>query len=86
MGLPEEVLLVVQEHEQERTIETLKTLSDVLFVANRLANVEHGWRDPALGELTDPSLLGQLFDAEALSTLLAESAEDVASLKSALAT
>jgi HD-like signal output (HDOD) protein len=86
MGLPEEVLLIVQEHEQERTIETLKTLSDVLFVANRLANVQHGWRDPGLCELPDPNVLGQLFDAEALSTLLAESAEDVASLKSALAT
>ena len=86
MGLPEEVLRVVQEHEQERTIETLKTLSDVLFVANRLANVEHGWRDPGLCELPDPTILGQLFDGEALSTMLAESAEDVASLKSALAT
>jgi putative nucleotidyltransferase with HDIG domain len=86
MGLPEEVLRVVQEHEQERTIETLKTLSDVLFVANRLANVEHGWRDPALCELPAPTVLGQLFDGEALSAMLAESAEDVASLKSALAT
>ena len=86
MGLPEEVLLVVQEHEQERTIETLKTLSDVLFVANRLANLQHGWRDPGLCELPDPAILSQLFDADALSTLLAESAEDVASLKSALAT
>jgi len=86
MGLPEEVLRVVQEHEQERTIETLKTLSDVLFVANRLANVEHGWREPGLCELPAPTVLDQLFDGEALSAMLAESAEDVASLKSALAT
>ncbi|MEF8699721.1 MAG: HDOD domain-containing protein [Candidatus Accumulibacter sp. UW25] len=86
MGLPEEVLVVVQEHEQERTMERATTLADILFVANRLANVDHGWRDPALSEPFDDAILRQLFDAEALRTLLADSADDVASLKNALST
>jgi putative nucleotidyltransferase with HDIG domain len=86
MGLPEEVLVVVQEHEQERTMERVTTLADILFVANRLANVDHGWRDPALSEPFDDAILRQLFDAEALRTLLADSADDVASLKNALST
>ncbi len=59
---------------------------DILFLANRLANVDHGWRDPALSEPFDDAILRQLFDAEALRTLLADSADDVASLKNALST
>ena len=38
MGLGEEVLVAVQEHEVERPVPAIKTLSDVLFVANKLAN------------------------------------------------
>jgi len=86
MGMPEELLLVVQEHEQDRTIVTLKTLGDVLFVANKLANVQHGWRDSLFCEPLDPARLSELFDAEALQAVLAESTEDLASLKSALST
>lgn len=84
MGLPEELLRVVQEHEVERKVDSLKTLSDLIFVANRLAGIRHGWRNPALAGLPDPTTSCQFFDAEALNTLLAESAEDVASLKAAL--
>jgi HD-like signal output (HDOD) protein len=86
MRLPEDLLLVVQEHEFERSVTTLKTLGDLIFVANRLANVRHGWRDPSLCEPVDATILFQLFDNEGLNTLLAESAEDVASLKNALGT
>ncbi|MBP6070340.1 MAG: metal-dependent phosphohydrolase, partial [Candidatus Accumulibacter sp.] len=57
---------------------------DVLFVANKLANIQHGWRDPKFCEPVDTAPLSELFDAAALSALLADSAEDVASLKSAL--
>ena len=84
MGLPEEVVTVVQEHELPRTVTTIKTLPEVLFVANSLANSQHGWRDPKFGEPVDTALVSELFDAATLSALLAESAEDVASLKSAL--
>lgn len=84
MGLPEELLMAVQEHEQERTVTTLATLADLLFVANKLANVQQPWREPQFLEPVDLSVLSQLFDADALSTLLAESADDVAGLKSAL--
>lgn len=84
MGLPDELLIAVQEHEQERVVTTLATLADLLFVANKLANVQQPWRDPQFLEPVDLSVLSQLFDADTLSTLLAESADDVAGLKSAL--
>jgi putative nucleotidyltransferase with HDIG domain len=84
MGLAEEVLLAVQEHEVERSVLAVKTLPDVLFVANKLANTLGGWRDPAFGNAVDTSTLATIFDAEAISALLAESAEEVQSLKSAL--
>ncbi len=86
MGLPEDLLIVVQEHEQERTLTTIGTLADVLFVANKLANVEHGWRDLQFSAPVDADALAHLYDAAALDALLVESAEDVASLKSALGT
>ena len=86
IGLPEELLIVVQEHEQERSLAALTTLADVLFVANKLANVQNGWRDAQFTPAVDTSILSRLFDSAALGALLAESAEDVASLKSALGT
>lgn len=84
LGQPEEVLKAVQEHEIEREITQVKTLPDVLFVANKLANSVSSWRDPAFGEPVDTSALSALFDAETLQQLLAESDEEVASLKAAL--
>ena len=86
MGLPEDLLIVVQEHEQERTLTTIGTLADVLFVANKLASVEHAWRDLQFSAPVDADALSHLYDAAALGALLVESAEDVASLKSALGT
>ncbi|EXI74584.1 MAG TPA: HDOD domain-containing protein [Candidatus Accumulibacter phosphatis] len=84
MSLPEELVLVVQEHELDRAVSGVATLADIVFVANRLSGVEHGWRDAAFGELPDASIACQFFDADALATLLAESADDVNSLKAAL--
>lgn len=86
MDLPEEILTVVQDHEINRSVPTMKTLADVLFVANRLANVAHGWRDPRFSEAVDTSMLSDLFNEQELKDLLASSAEDVASLKAALGT
>jgi len=84
MGLPEELLTVVQEHELEHVFDTVGTLAEVLFVANRLANVQHGWRDDAYSAPPDAAVVAQLFAADELEPLLAESADDVASLKAAL--
>jgi HD-like signal output (HDOD) protein len=84
MGQSEEVLVAVQEHEVERPVTALKTLADVLFVANKLANMQGGWRDPEFAEAVDTSALAGLFDADATAVLLAESAEEVQSLKAAL--
>jgi putative nucleotidyltransferase with HDIG domain len=84
MGQPDEVLKAVQEHEVERQVRELRTLSDVLYVANKMANTMTCWRDPAFAAAVDTSSLSDLFDAEALQQLLDESDEEVASLKSAL--
>lgn len=86
MDLPEEILTVVQDHEIDRSVATMKSLADVLFVANKLANVAHGWRDAHLSDAVDTSMLAGIFNEEQLKELLAESADDVASLKSALGT
>ena len=85
MKLGEELLGAVLEHEVERPVVAVKTLADVLFVANKLANLKTTWRNPESDEEDNLSALNGLFDAEAISTLLAESEEDVASLKAALA-
>lgn len=84
MGLSEDVLVAVQEHEVERPIPALKTLADVLFVANKLANMRGGWRDPEFDAAVDGSALEGIFDADAIAALLAESEEEVQSLKAAL--
>lgn len=86
IGLPEELLTVIQQHEQRHVVDTPKTLQDVLFVANNLANQQHRWHDPQFSEPVDTAAVSQLFEAEALKTLLAECVDDVASLKSALST
>ncbi|WP_300454870.1 HDOD domain-containing protein [Accumulibacter sp.] len=86
MGLPEDLLIVVREHEQDRRLTTLDGVGDVLFVANKLANVQQGWRDPQYCAAVDTTVLAHLYDPEVLGALLSESAEDVASLKSALGT
>lgn len=85
MGLGEELLGAVLEHEVERPVPAIKTLADVLFVANKLANLKTSWRNPDLGDEVSLAALAGLFNAEAITALLAESEEDVASLKAALA-
>jgi HD-like signal output (HDOD) protein len=84
MGLGEDVLIAVQEHEIERPVVALKNLADVLFVANKLANTQGGWRDPEFGEAVDTSALAAMFDTDAIAALLTESEEEVQSLKAAL--
>lgn len=84
MGLGEDVLIAVQEHEIERPVAVLKDLADVLFVANKLANTRGGWRDPEFGDAVDTSALAAMFDADEIAALLSESEEEVQSLKAAL--
>lgn len=86
IGLPEALLIVVQNHEQKLAVEAVKTLEDVLFVANQLANLEPGCQYPASPEPVAIDVIAKLFEADELKALLAESAEDVASLKGALGT
>ena len=84
LGSPQSVLVAVQEHETDRAIAELKSLTDVLYVANKIANRTASWRDPALDAAVDTSMLETIFDAATLAEIVAESEEEVQSLKSAL--
>ena len=70
--------------ETDREVGELKTLSDVLYVANKIANRSSSWRDPELDGEVDTSMLDTLFDAETLAEIVEESEEEVQSLKAAL--
>ena len=84
LGQPESILLAVQEHEVDREIAEIKTLSDVLYVANKIANRASSWRDPAYDAGVDTSMLESILDAATLAEITEESAEEVQSLKTAL--
>jgi HD-like signal output (HDOD) protein len=84
LGVPETVLQAVEMHEQDRRIEAVNTLSDVLYVANKIANTVSSWRDPELDGAVDTSMLAELFDAQTLQSLIAASEAEVTSLKQAL--
>jgi len=84
LGSPESVLKAVQEHETDREIKVINTLSDVLYVANKIANRTASWRDPELDGEVDTSMLDTLFEAGALDEIVEESQEEVQSLKAAL--
>ena len=86
LGLPESVLVAVQEHETDREITEIKTLPDVLYVANKIANRTSCWRDPEFDGGIDTSMLETIFDADTLAEIIAESEEEVHSLKAALGT
>lgn len=84
LGSPESILEAVQMHETDREIVEVKNLSDVLYVANKIANRSSGWRDPELDGEVDTSILDDIFDAETLAEIIEESEEEVQSLKAAL--
>jgi len=84
LNLPESVLVAVQEHETDREIKEIKSLSDVLYVANKIANRAACWRDPALDSMVDTSMLESILDAGTLAEIIEESQEEVQSLKAAL--
>jgi len=84
LGSPESVLQAVQEHETDREIKEIRTLSDVIYIANKIANRTSSWRDAEFDGAVDTSMLDSLFDAETLAEIVQESEEEVASLKKAL--
>ncbi|MDR1889110.1 MAG: HDOD domain-containing protein [Zoogloeaceae bacterium] len=83
LGQPEAVLIAVQEHEQDREIGAEKTLSDVLYVANKIANTVASWHSDTVDEGDKARLLG-IIDADSMKTIIEASGEDVVSLKHAL--
>ena len=84
LGQPESIVTAVQEHETDRDISEVKTLSDVLYIANKIANRSSSWRDADLDGQVDTSMLESIFDAETLQEIIDESEEEVLSLKAAL--
>ncbi len=84
LGSPEQVVQAVQEHETDREITEVKTLSDVLYLANKIANRTSSWRDPELDGAVDTSMVEDILDAETLAEIIEESEEEVHSLKAAL--
>ncbi|MDR1351433.1 MAG: HDOD domain-containing protein [Zoogloeaceae bacterium] len=83
LGQPENILIAVQEHEQDRTIGANKTLSDVLFVANKIANTISPWHDDATDD-GEAARLSNVIDPQTMQGILSESEEEVLSLKHAL--
>ena len=84
LGQPESVLTAVQEHETDREIKEIKSLSDVLYVANKIANRVSSWRDPEIDGVVDTSMLESILDEDTLKEIIDESEEEVLSLKQAL--
>ena len=74
----------MQEHETARALTKIKTLSDLVYVANVLANVKNGWREPEFAIEADTASFAALFGDGAIDELLIESEAEVSSLKSAL--
>ncbi|MFT3847473.1 MAG: HDOD domain-containing protein [Propionivibrio sp.] len=84
MGQSDALLVAVQEHETARALTKIKTLSDLVYVANVLANVKNGWREPEFTVAADHAGFSELFGDGAINELLIESEAEVSSLKSAL--
>ena len=84
MGLPESVLEAVRDHETDREVTAVDNLSNVLYIANKIANRTSSWRDAELDVEIDTSILETLFDAETMAEIVEESEEEVHSLKAAL--
>ncbi|MDR1849961.1 MAG: HDOD domain-containing protein [Zoogloeaceae bacterium] len=82
---PEQILIAVQEHEQDREIGKEKSLSDVLFIANMIANTMSCWHSDA-NEVDgqDIARIAQILDADTLQDIREKSREAIVSLKQAL--
>ena len=83
LGQPEAVLTAVLEHEQDRDIKSVKTLSDVLYVANKIANTVSSLHSDSIDEGEKERLL-EIIDADTMKSVIEASEEDVVSLKHAL--
>lgn len=84
----EELLTAVQDHESTAPIKQLSNLSEILCVANRLANLKTRWH-PAMNDLDASETEGEPdvdtpLDAELMQSLLESSQQDVEELRSTL--
>ncbi|MDR0528954.1 MAG: HDOD domain-containing protein [Zoogloeaceae bacterium] len=83
LGQPEAILVAVQEHEQDREIGEEKSLSDVLFIANKIANTMSCWHDGGT-DADEMERLTRILGEKTLKEIREESEEAVISLKRAL--
>jgi len=85
LGQPEQILIAVQEHEQDREIKREKTLSDVLFIANKIANTLSCWYSESNeANEQDIARIAEILDANTLQDVREKSRDAIASLKQAL--
>ncbi|MDR1849960.1 MAG: HDOD domain-containing protein [Zoogloeaceae bacterium] len=83
---PEQILIAVQEHEQDREIGKEKHMSDMLFIANKIANTESCWyANPGDVNEQDVARIAQILDANTLRNIREKSMNAIISLKQALA-
>ena len=84
MGFPEELLAAVQEHETAREMLRIRTLSEIVFVANQLSQQKSGWREADASSAVDLEAIYELLGEDSAKDLLSESETEVSSLKAAL--
>jgi len=85
LGQPEQILIAVQEHEQDREIKKEKTLSDVLFIANKIANTMSCWYSESNeANEQDIARIAEVLDANTLQDIREKSRDAITSLKQAL--
>lgn len=84
LSLPEVTLDAVRDHDTKREIMEVRTLSEVLYVGNAIAELDTNWRLP---HNTPPGLeeyLHEIFDEKTLNEIIVESNDEVQSLRNAL--
>lgn len=84
LGQPEEVLTAVLEHEQPRALSAVKTLPEVIHLANRLADTRCNWTSDGGSGLLDGTVLDGVIDGDAQAMLLAEAEQEILALQSGL--
>lgn len=83
IGQSETILTAVQMHETTREPNDVWDLSDVLYIANMVANCSFTWRDPAFS-IPEISKIEEIIEEEVLAEITDASLAEVQSIKAAL--
>lgn len=74
----------VMVHEQPRKLSEIKTIADVLYAANYIANLEDSWRPAEFAKPVVEDAISEAISDETLSEIIRESEEEILSLRSAI--